>query len=478
MEGLIHHKFRRTTLISVGLAAFLLGLVAARHVVVPGFSWLFLLLPCVVIVRRKTLVALMAVCLIGLSLGVARGSTVMVAVSEYQQFYNQEIAAQGVVIDDPVYDDNGQFDFRVGRVRIDDTKLPGQVRVRGFVTDIRRGDAVRVAGRLQDGFGNYQAEVRFADIAVVSRSGSWLEKTRREFFASTYNVLPEPQASLGLGFLVGLRSALPEDFDEQLRIAGLTHIVVASGYNLTILVRLSRRLLVKHSKYQAFMGSVLLVLGFLVITGASPSITRAAVVTLLSLGAWYYGRRIHPILLILLGAALTAGVNPLFIWHDLGWWLSFLAFTGVLVLAPLLTKRLCGDKQPKLLAQVAIETIAAQVMATPLIMFVFGEFSLVALLANLAVVPFIPLAMLFTFVGGSVGFVSPVLGSWLALPAQWVLGYIVSITRLLASPSWAQQSVALGAGGLAVLYGVVAMVAVVLYRKTKLRFHHVPAVVE
>src|SRR5690606_35008252 len=149
----------------------------------------------------------------------------------------------------------------------------------------------------------------------------------------------------------------------------------------------------KRSKYQAFISSVVLIAGFIAITGASPAIVRAAVVTLLSLVAWYYGRRIHPVLVILLGAALTAGISPLYIWHDLGWWLSFLAFGGVLLIGALRTKRLFGDKKVPLLAQVAVETTSAQLMAVPLIMYVFGDFSVVALLANMAVVPLIPFAM-------------------------------------------------------------------------------------
>lgn len=475
----MRRRYRRTTLISIGLAAFLLGLVLAKsYGLFLATSWVILALMLTPFLKHKTYLAVLGVISIGLVAGVWRGGQTMNQLKLYDNYYGEAVAITASVRDDPVYDERGMLDFRVDNVKVAGDTLPGQVRVRGYVNDVRRKDTVRVEGRMRTGFGNYQAAISFAEITVIERSNSVIEKLRREFFAAVYSILPEPQGSLGLGFLVGLRSALPESFDDQLRVAGLTHIVVASGYNLTILVRLSRRLLSKRSKYLAALSSTVLVLAFLAVTGASPSITRAAVVTLLSLAAWYYGRKIHAVLVILLGAAVTAGANPLYIWHDLGWWLSFMAFAGVLLLAPLLARRLYGDRQPSLLVQVGIETLAAQAMATPLIMFIFGDFSLVAPLANILVVPLIPLAMLTTFVAGLAYLIVPAFAGWLAIPAEFILSYIVSITQIFARPDWAQQSVELGVGTLILLYGLVIAVGKILYNKTKMRFRELPSAVE
>jgi len=471
-------RFRRTTIISASLLAFLVGLVLAKS------GWrvdvVVALIPAglLVVFRKRTVATVLVVLVLGLLLGVWRGGAVQQQVAEYGQFYGRTVLVSGRVLDDPVYD-KAQLDFRLGAVLVDGHSLPGQVRVKTLANGIRRGDDLRVRGKLRDGFGNYQASMYFADVAVTAHSNSPLEKLRREFFAAVYSVLPEPQASLGLGFLVGLRSSLPEDLDEQLRIVGLTHIVVASGYNLTVLVRLSRRILAKHSKYQAFAGSIALMLVFLAVTGASPSMVRASVVTALSLLAWYYGRRFQPVLIILLGAALTAGVNPLFIWHDLGWWLSFLAFAGVLVLAPLISARFLRDKSPPLLAQVAIETLAAQLLTMPLILFMFGQLSVVALVANVAVVPLIPYAMASTALAGLAGMALPGgFAGWLAVPAQLLLSYVVSAIRLFALPSWAQREVGIDVVGLVLLYALILGGTTVLYAKSKVTFSKIPSVVE
>ena len=99
---------------------------------------------------------------------------------------------------------------------------------------------------------------------------------------------------------------MPLSINTQLAAVGLTHIIAVSGYNLTIIIRAMRRLLTKRSKYQSTLLSFGLIAVFLLVTGFSASIVRAAIVSGLSLIAWYYGRAFRPLLLILLSAVITA----------------------------------------------------------------------------------------------------------------------------------------------------------------------------
>src|SRR5205807_2186671 len=103
-----------------------------------------------------------------------------------------------------------------------------------------------------------------------------------------------------------------------------------SGYNLTIIIRGLNRLKL-GSKYQRLILSLAFIAFFVLVTGFSASIVRAAIVSTLSLWAWFYGRKIRAVLLIAFTAALTGLINPFYIWGDLGWYLSFLAFFGVLI---------------------------------------------------------------------------------------------------------------------------------------------------
>ncbi|MGQ7346814.1 ComEC/Rec2 family competence protein, partial [Streptococcus suis] len=159
------------------------------------------------------------------------------------------------------------------------------------------------------------------------------EGFRQSFFAGMRTALPEPLASFALGLLVGVRALIPKDLQAQLALVGLSHLVAVSGYNLTILIVASQKALSRFGRGITLAASLWLIGLFLAVAGTSPSIVRASLVAVLALFASAYGRRFNPITLILLAAAATAFVNPVYL-TDLGWLLSFLAFFGILVLAP------------------------------------------------------------------------------------------------------------------------------------------------
>lgn len=436
-----------------------------------GVEWLIVALGLLFLCGKKSLVlAVPAVIIAGLLFGVWRGGAVRAELQNYQKIIGQKAAIQGQIDEDVLYDDQGRLDMRLKNVTVGGYSLPGQVRIKTFApVNVERGDIVLASGKVQDGFGNYQAAIYYAEVTVLEAGSSWIDTLRGQFAASVYTNLPDPQASLGLGFLVGMQSGLPDDLQNQLRALGLTHIVVASGYNLTILVRLGRRIFERFSKYQAAVVGAGLIAGFVAVTGFSPSMSRAALVTGLALAAWYWGRRINPAVLLAVAAAITASLSPLYLWSDLGWWLSFLAFAGVLLLAPLLQQRLFGKQKLKFLGQVVIETISAQILTLPLLLMVFGELPLLSVLANVLVVPLIPLAMLLTFIAGLSGLLLPFAAPYIALPATWFLGYITELVRLFGQIPWAVAPLPISPLVMLGCYAAILATGIILQRKTK---HH------
>jgi len=473
LGGIKYAPVRRVTLIAVAAASFLIGLASVQlGGGLNGWLWPLLALALLPFCFRKQLVVAAPVAVvIGLILGIWRGTGELTLLDGYQNYLNQKVVVSGDVVEDPVFDDKGMTDFKLQNVTVNGRQLPGQVRVKAFtIADVKRDDTVQASGKLTDGFGGYQASVYYATVNLTEKAKSPIDNLRRHFAASVLSNMPEPQASLGLGFLLGIKTGISNTLNDQMKLLGLTHIVVASGYNLTILVRLARRLFERISKFQTAAVSTVLMAGFVAVTGFSASMSRAALVTGLALTAWYYGRRIHPITLLLFAAAVTAAVNPLFLWGDLGWWLSFLAFGGVLILAPLLQKRIFGDKKPKLFGQIVLETISAQLLAMPLIMFVFGNFSVLSLLANVLVVPLVPLAMLLTFVGGIAGVLLPGVAPVIALPATILLSFITEVVQSLAQIPWASLPVTITPPIMLGFYGAVAAVGWLIYTRTKFSF--------
>lgn len=444
MMGISQWRYRRFH-ISYLLGWLALGILAGIALAViyrPAisvFGLIFFIISCLPVLRSRRWWTVGIVFVIGLAAGLTRGGDFAAQTDGYNTYVGQRVVIQGIVANDPQSRGDRATALQLSDVRINDESLPGEIYLTTPQTDgIKRGDSVRLTGMLKSGFASYQAAVSYASIDTVSRSPDVIRDTRERFVEGVRHGVVEPMASLGIGFVVGQRTALPPDLDEQLKIVGLTHIVVASGYNLTILVRFARRLLARRSRYLAFVLSILLMLAFVAFSGLSPSMNRAVAVTGLSLLAWYYGRRFHPLLLIGYVAAGTALWNPMYVWGDLGWYLSFFAFAGVLIVAPLWATVIFRSGKAPAVGQLVLETLAAELMTLPLIALVFGVFPTFGLLANILVGPVIPFAMVTTVLAGVTGMIMPVLAPLIAVPASVIIGYVIGIVEWLSAAQWAQ----------------------------------------
>lgn len=124
---------------------------------------------------------------------------------------------------------------------------------------------------------------------------------------------------------------------------------------------------------------------------------------------------------------------------DLGWQLSFAAFAGVMIVGPLLQRYFYGKKEPGVLRQILGETIAAHSVTVPIIALSFGTVSHVAIIANVLVVPLVPLAMLLTFISGLWSIIELPLSSIVSWPTEFLLGYMVNVAMFVSELSWAQS---------------------------------------
>jgi competence protein ComEC len=406
----------------------------------------------------------------GLFFGLWRGAILNTELIAIENHYGQTIIIDGNVREDVDTDAAGQLTIRLDTLRIAGKDIPGTLWVNSKTdVDIKRSDKLTIEGKIDRGFGSFVGTMYRAKIMSVKRPepGDVARVVRDWFADGVRTAIPEPQASLGIGYLVGQKRALPNDLVEALQIAGLTHIVVASGYNLTILVRLARRLFEKVSKYLSALSSSIMIASFIAITGLSPSMSRAGLVAGLSLAAWYYGRRFHPLVLLSFAAVITVIINPSYIWGDLGWQLSFAAFGGVMILAPLLQRFFFGEKKPGVFRQILGETIAAIIVTAPLLISAFGQFSNVAIIANLLILPFVPLAMLLTFIAGIAALVIPTASTIIGLPATWLLSYMTNVAEYLSHLSWAVTTVQISSFTVTICYFILIAICIYLWRITK-----------
>ncbi len=478
---IMRYKLHPSWLIAGFALASILGIaLAAGGPLVRADVWQLLTITLalmVIVFMNRTLAALLLAIIAGLLAGAWRGSVEQYGLQAYEPLYGKAITLSGVVSDDTSYGPHGDQRIMLKDITVDRQPLPGQVWIStDSANTIKRSDHVTVAGKLGTGFGSIAASMFYARLTQMKRPNPGDIGLRiRDWFASGIRLaIPEPEASLAAGYLVGQRSALPEELDQQLKTVGLTHAVVASGYNLTILVSFARQLLLGISKYLATLSAAAMIAGFMMISGLSPSMSRAGLVTGLGLAAWYYGRRIHPAVLLAIAGAATALIRPAYIWGDIGWYLSFASFAGVIILAPLVQHYFWGNKKRSFIHALIVDTMSAQAATLPIMLFAFGHYSPYALVANLLVLPLIPLTMALTFIAGLSGLILPAAAHVFGLPATIILRYMTTVVSHIADLPGAQGDLTINIAILGTSYILLAIIAGAFWRKTRHNFRLEP----
>jgi len=243
--------------------------------------------------------------------------------------------------------------------------------------------------------------------------------------------LPEPQASLAQGIILGLRGNIPDDVNTDFARSGTTHVLAISGMNLTILAGLLSLVLGRliGKRYYLYIWLTLALIWFYTaISGASPSVMRAAIMASLFLMAELLGRQKNAGPALCFAAAVMIAFNPLVLW-DVSFQLSVLSMAGIVFLYPLLLGLVTrwiervrnrdiglGSSLNLVLESFAM-TLAATLAVWPASAAYFGMVSLAAPVATLLAVPVLPAIMIL----GSLS----ALAGLLFLPLAQVIGWVV-----------------------------------------------------
>lgn len=261
--------------------------------------------------------------------------------------------------------------------------------------------------------------------------------------ATLLRLLPEPQAALAVGVILGIQSSIPDEVYRTFSVTGTSHILVVSGWNFTIVAgilgTLAARLRLGRGATFGLTLSVMWI--YAIFTGASAAVLRAAAMASLAALARAAERESEPWRLLFGACWLISLVNPHTLW-DLGFQLSALATASLFAYGGPIGAWFSGHRpfnRPFMapITEALVATFAAQVLTLPLILYHFGNLSLVAPLANILIVPVIPLAMALGVVALLGGLLWLPLGQWLALGAWLPFTWVAEGARLLAEPRWA-----------------------------------------
>ncbi len=436
----------------------------------PQSAGLGLVLFAFVVTKRSSTVGLVVLAVVaGLLLGLWRGESLHGEMAGYREFIGQAVSLQGTVADDATIK-SGASGLKLRDVRIGQVRLGGQVWASTSTgLKLKRNDRVELTGTLRTGFGSYAASMSFAKLtdAVRPAQSDPSREVRDDFDTGLERTVPQPEAALAIGYLTGQHNLVPDTLIKQMQITGLIHLVIAGGYNVTILVRLVRRVCVRISKRLAATAATFVLSGLMLVSGFVAPMARTVVVTSLSLAAWYYGRWPHPLVLLPVAAAITAFIDPSFVRGDVGWYMTFVAYGGLIVLGPMLKRWWWGDQHSGEIKQIIVDTVSVQIVTTPLMAFAFQQYSIYGLPANLLVLPFMSLTMLAAAAAGVGGIILPdEPAHWVSWLANMLLGYAHKVTVWMAGAPGAEFGGGLSALGLILSYAIVLLFIWRLKRKT------------
>jgi len=405
---------------------FLLGvLVASRF----GLPWVTVVIGLVLLgvvfgLSPRPAIKLGTLCGIFLLLGWWRYDAVAVLPNNnVSRWAGQTVEMVGTAVSDPDFNGTQQnFQLRINSVN--SQPAVGEVLLTTWqLPRYQYGDRLKFTGKITlpeitDDFdypaylakeGVYALAQSQAEISVIGSRHFYLLRglyqIKHWLEGKINQLLPEPQSSLMDGLLLGMRIQLPDDFKTALRNSGTTHIVALSGYNITVVVGFFLWMMKHLRRRWALLGAGIGVLLFVLMTGAAASVVRAAIMGWILLLTALWGRKRHMANAILLAGVFMVAINPLILQSDVGFQLSLSATIGLLYLTPLFSNLL--SRWPAVLREGLSTTLSATVFTLPLVMFHFGGFSIVTLLANLLVIPLIPITMLVGFVSVAIFAVLP-----------------------------------------------------------------------
>ena len=275
------------------------------------------------------------------------------------------------------------------------------------------GEVCNIKGELKmpDNFEDfdYQTYLKNKDIYLLmeypeivctgERRGFWLQNKlidwKNILLEKIQWKLNEPQSSLLMGILFGQDRLFSEDFEKNIRIAGVSHIVAASGYNITILILASSKLLSFIPFKWRFPINIILIWSFCILSGLSPSIIRACIMTTVALCGTLAGRKNIIHVTLPLATFIFVLIDPRIVF-DVGFQLSVAATFGLIYLQPSLAHiaKKIFKKDIGFVNDTLLTTLSCTIMTLPITIATFKTITIWSVLANCLILPVIESTML------------------------------------------------------------------------------------
>ncbi|HVS79571.1 MAG TPA: ComEC/Rec2 family competence protein [Candidatus Paceibacterota bacterium] len=404
--------------------------------------------------------ALVAIILFGFGMGACR-----MAIAERPQpdplaaVAERIVTLTGVVNADPDERDSyTQLVVNISEAEVGTRKIRTHEKILARVpitSGFRYGDLISISGKLERpqnfetdsgrefdyadylGKDGIRYQMSFAEASLLSHGHgnpilAGLISVKRSVEEKILRVIPPPEGSLANGVLLGAKQSLGQSTLDDFKLAGLSHVVVLSGYNVSIVARIVVWIFSFLPSMAALSAGALSIVLFSMMAGGGASVVRAAVMALISLFARAIRREYNALRALVLAALAMVLQNPRIVTDDPSFQLSFIATVGIISVTPIIMRYFRFVPEKRGFRDTVATTVSTQLFVLPFLVYMSGLVSPVAFPANLLVLPLVPFAMLGVSVTALVAYVSQFAALVPGFASYGILAYILTVTHAAA----------------------------------------------
>ena len=429
-------------------------------------------LPLLFFRQHRKLIVLTSLCLVAFFIGAFRFQSSLPTINEhYLQFYNDQetVEIRGMVnIDPELRDKTTHIHLSATEIKLEGEWQEVSGTALLFVPRYPAysyGDVLQVSGELETppelddfdykGYLAHQgiySTMLYPNIEIVetgkgSKPLGWVYSLRNRLSQTIAEVLPEPQASLAQGVILGIRGNIPQSVSDDFAHTGTAHLLAISGLHLGILagILLSIGIWLFGRRHYLYIWLALGIIWlYVLITGMHPPVIRAAIMASLFLTAELLGRQRSAITSLAFAAAVMAGISPHLLW-DASFQMSFLAMAGLIFIFPPLQAlgrravraTLGEDRAAASIANLVSDSfsiiLGAILAVWPIVAHYFGIVSFMAPLATFLALPALPGIIITGALAGGVGLIFLPVAQVIAWLAWLFLSHMLLVVNGLAA---------------------------------------------
>lgn len=269
-------------------------------------------------------------------------------------------------------------------------------------------------------------------------SSQYFRTVERRVSSSINATFSSPKSEILHAMLLGDTGKIPWETKIALNRSGLRHITAISGMHIaTIYILLSLFFVgIGFWRQHALGLATVIMILYILLIGAPPSAVRALIMGIFVVIAEILGRPGNSTRFLMFAAGIMTLLDPQIVW-TIGFQLSFSAVFGIIHISPIIKEKLSRFPDKFGVQTLIAVSLSAQLSVFPLLLYYFGETSVVGVLTNIIIVPLLPLLLISSSIAVFAGILNPLLGFIFSLPANILLTILVFFIDISSAQSFA-----------------------------------------